>query len=159
MAGVLLVVLAVVVARGLTAGSGSSGGGSSGGDGCPTDRPSVRVAALTSTPMFEPVPGEDFDTTLYRLDVEFEVTNEASEPIVVEQIEAGVASHPDAVITALGNGDEVAPGETVTVEGSGEVEIDGAGGGMLGPADVDSIELFAQAADGEHAGCDISNAS
>lgn len=164
-----LVLVAVVVVGGLlggsdsdsgqettSAGSGDSEGSDGADDGCPTGRPSVRVASSTAAPMFTPLPGQEPPASSeYTLDVEFEVTNEASAPIVVETIEAGVVHHPEAVVAAVGDGEPIAPGEAAIVDGFAQVTVDGAGAAVPLAPDAGSIVLSASWADDDLFHCEI----
>lgn len=118
---------------------------------CPTGRPAVAVSQFSqvvvapSDPLAAGLP-------LYRLDVDFDVTNEASEAVVVRGIDADVIGHPDATVVALPtDGRALRPGETATFSGSGFVS-----GAMTPPVPESAgVRLEATWADDEFLHCDI----
>ena len=149
-----MLVLGVVILRSVGPWGGSSGSGPSSGDGCPTGRPLALVTTFTSELVAPPAPSDPRAARVYRLEVDFEVTNRASAPIVVQTIEVGVVGVPDARVVATGGtGIEVGADETTTVQGSGDVYVVGRQGAVP-PSPESHVSMSATWADEDRfSGC------
>jgi len=118
---------------------------------CPTGRPAAAVSRFSQV-VVSPSDPLAAGLPLYQLDVDFEVTNEASEAVVVQGIEAGVIGHGDATVVAMpADGRALQPGETATYSGSGFVS------GATTPPVPESagVRLEASWADDAFLHCDI----
>jgi hypothetical protein len=132
----------------------SAGSETSGLPDCPTARPTAEVATFSPTVVVAPDPLAGTTTTVYRLDVDFVVTNDTPVPIHVSSIEADVISEPDATVVAYGPSSEaVAPGEAITVGGSADVVQEG----LAEPPvpDAGTVRLTANWADDDYTHCEI----
>jgi hypothetical protein len=147
-------VLAGLVATLLVVRVLASGSETSGLPDCPTVRPTAEVATFSPTVVVAPDPLAGTTTTVYRLDVDFVVTNDTPVPIHVSSIEAHVFSEPDATVVAQGPSSEaVAPGESITVGGSADIVQEGV---AQPPApDAGTVRLTANWADDDYTHCEI----
>jgi hypothetical protein len=147
----LIVVAAVVVARSVFDGA------SSGSADCPTGRPTATIGTYSASLTAPPMPGDPSSTVVYDVQIDFEVTNEASAAIEVHQINAALIDDPSpSVYAAPSDTPVVESGETTTVGGSGQVVRQGTSGLATEPTpDSGSVTLVAQWADDDLGHCEI----
>jgi len=143
---VVVVIVAVIAVRGVIAGS-------SGLADCPTGRPMVHLTRYSPVVVVPPDVGSIDPSSLYQLDVDFEVTNRASEAIVVERIEAGVLGHSEMI--ASNESTTVEPRAKATVHGSAQVLVTGLGEEPVPDPDPDSVSVDARWANDDLSHCDL----
>ena len=107
------------------------------------------TAAITPGPGAEP-------TTSWSLSVDFEVRNNATAAVQVDQVLATVVGHPEARIDATGEGQRLDPGGIAVVTGTTDVIEPGADITVGPTPDATAVVLDARWVDqGKYPGCHI----